>query len=82
MKTLVKLQKEADKVLEDIFKEHFEKHQKEFGFEDAATLGLFEDMVGKVKSLIILLKSKKYYSIDSNSRGILESYVMKQDENG
>ncbi|UTR11059.1 DUF5677 domain-containing protein [Evansella sp. LMS18] len=75
MKLLKKTLKESNSALEKILNNHFNKKNKELNISDVVTLALFEDMVEKIESLIVLIELKKNASMDTISRSILENRV-------
>ncbi|MBU8773173.1 DUF5677 domain-containing protein [Cytobacillus oceanisediminis] len=77
MKMLKKSLNEADKLSEKVLKQYFELNREntEFDTHDAAIIGLFEDMIGKVQSLIILIENNSHNGADAIARMIMENYT-------
>lgn len=75
MKTLKVICKESDKITSIIFQKCFNNNQRVYDYPDSVIIGLFEDMIGKAKSMITLIDAKSYFGIESISRGIFESYI-------
>ncbi|RKD75222.1 hypothetical protein ATL39_0920 [Sinobaca qinghaiensis] len=75
MKLTTKLIEEAEKALEKVFKEHFNDKEIEFDTNDAATIGLYVDMIQKVKSFKILIEAEASAGTDAIARTIMENHV-------
>ncbi|MBU5214936.1 DUF5677 domain-containing protein [Heyndrickxia oleronia] len=75
MKLLKKLLKEATKSTELVFSKAFPDENSKFDIHDGVILGLFEDMIKKIESLVFLIDNEKFASTDSITRNIMENYV-------
>ncbi|MFE4428818.1 DUF5677 domain-containing protein [Peribacillus butanolivorans] len=75
MKYLKKLKQEADSVTERVLENNFAINEKQFDIPDVAIIGLFEDMTGKINSLITLLDQKSFNGVDSLTRMTFENFV-------
>lgn len=77
MKLLKKIYSEADLVTQTILENHFnmENSERQFDVHDAAIVGLFEDMVGKTNSLLVLLNNQSFNGADSLTRMIMENFI-------
>ena len=75
MKNLRKIYKQSEKAVEEILNEVILKKQLEFDIESAVILGVFEDIVRKVDSLILLIDENKTAGLDSITRSIFENHV-------
>lgn len=76
MKYLVKINREADTVAEKVLKDNFlNQADRQFCYEDAAILGLLENIINQVKSLEILNKHNHNTSVDVILRAIFENYI-------
>ncbi|WP_301108392.1 DUF5677 domain-containing protein [Sporosarcina sp.] len=74
----------TDRLSNDVIEEVFATEQKVLEFEDKAIICLFEDMLGKINSLLILIENNHYFSLQSITRSIFEnfiylSYILKED---
>lgn len=74
MKLLKKLIKETDGMVPKIVEKSYKDKERAFDLPAAITLGLFEDMCNKVRSMITLIDNNRDASIDSTARSILENY--------
>lgn len=70
MKALKKLVKESDDITQSILNK-----TKKFDTHDAALIGLFEDLIGKIISIVILIDNKSFSGIDALIRMSLENYA-------
>ncbi|MDF2911214.1 MAG: hypothetical protein K0Q56_2095 [Sporolactobacillus laevolacticus] len=79
MKTLKKVFDLADETSATILKKVFDlennKDNRELDLHDEAVLSLFEDMLGKVSSMIVLISSQKHNGLDSFTRMLFENYA-------
>ncbi|PLR72267.1 DUF5677 domain-containing protein [Bacillus sp. UMB0728] len=77
MKLLKLLHAEAELVTQNVLQKHFDinKPEKQFDVHDAAIIGLFEDMIGKTNSLILLLDNKSFNGADSLTRMMMENFI-------
>ncbi|UOQ47765.1 DUF5677 domain-containing protein [Gracilibacillus caseinilyticus] len=75
MKILKKVLKEANESVEKVIVKSIGENNQEFDFPEAITLGLFEDMVKKIESMILLIENKQDASIDTIARSVMENYV-------
>ncbi|GAM13417.1 MULTISPECIES: DUF5677 domain-containing protein [Mesobacillus] len=77
MKLLKIIYSEADLVTQTILENHFDMNnsEREFDVHDAAIVGLFEDMVGKTNSLLVLLNNQSFNGADSLTRMIMENFI-------
>lgn len=67
--------KQSDKIAGRILNKFEEDGQRVFDIKDAVIIGLLEEMIGKSKSIKVLLDNAQFDAIDSIARSILESYV-------
>ncbi|MEH7511671.1 DUF5677 domain-containing protein, partial [Gottfriedia acidiceleris] len=67
--------KESEDITESILKNCFEGKEREIDREDIAIFGLFESMLEKAKSLLLLLESEDYSSSEIITRVIFEHSI-------
>lgn len=76
MKYLTRINREADSVAEIVLHDVFTNQtSREFNYEDAAILGLLENIINQVKSLQILAEHNHHTSADVILRAIFENFV-------
>lgn len=64
-----------DEITEKVLKRFEEKQTKEFGIHDGVIIGLLEEVLGKLKSLKILIENENFDSNDIVMRSAFEAYV-------
>lgn len=74
MRRLNTIINQADKIAGKILNK-FEEEKVPFDIKDAVVIGLLEEMIGKSKSIKVLIENKQYDGLDAITRSILESYT-------